>query len=336
MKSKRKFSHKKNFHIKTNDVFNTESVPLLTLKDMKRGKKHVENARLSNFNGISLNFDLNRQSKEHVLTQPLSDEKYRRFSNLRNKENHLTTFYSPVSISNNNHPIPNEHSSKTESNDIIINNVQTIKNKAIQYLEENKNSLQPSIYQGQQNNSESKLIFEKPISFGIKKRSIDFANKININMNFNNEAISPASNKEKIDQIMKNANEVLSQDRQSQSEVHSDHPNLEMHSQPKLSNIKVNMGSRNIINTSMQKDYNNLSYFTGNQQNKINEQQNVYYNQAKIISIQAKPRLSSAGPLASGLTVRSKIIIHISQSSHSKEIRCSAVKSCLKSLNAKT
>lgn len=111
MKSKRQYSYKKNFLIKNNDIFNVEEIPFVNIATLTRGKKKVDNIKKSNFNGTSLNIEYNIGlqklksnekelfTNEEIIPDNITDselrEKYRRFSNLRNRENHLKNLASP-------------------------------------------------------------------------------------------------------------------------------------------------------------------------------------------------------------------------------------------------
>ena len=98
MKSKRQVTLKRNYHISNNDIFNVNITEDNTSKtELRRGKKIVENVLISNFNGTSLNFDnipqvLNRTEGDNDIN------KYRKYCNVKNIENHLKDFHSPITF----------------------------------------------------------------------------------------------------------------------------------------------------------------------------------------------------------------------------------------------
>lgn len=98
MKSKRQVTLKRNYHISNNDIFNVNLTQDNTSKsELRRGKKIVENVLISNFNGTSLNFD----NVPQVINSKEGDNdisKYRKYCNVKNIENHLKDFHSPITF----------------------------------------------------------------------------------------------------------------------------------------------------------------------------------------------------------------------------------------------
>lgn len=295
MKPKRQFSCKKNFHIKTNDVFNVDSIPQKTLNQIKRGKKQVDNVRSSNFNGISLNFDYNKYGNEVHLGELPSDGHLRRFSNLRNKENHLTNIYSPVSINQLTRPIPPQEYLKkpVEVSGKRSWEAKPIRNDTIQFIRDNQivklNSIDTHVLENKIKNRTYNICPAERISYATKnnEKGVNYSKK---------ESHSPSNQKERIDQILKTENQALNQSKQQQYDYHSQ---FEAQVQ---SNLPIEKSSRNFIATSMRKDYNNLTLAynqdLNNQVNNItNQPKNDYMNfRTQISPSQSKPRLYSADP----------------------------------------
>ncbi len=94
--SKRKFSIRRNYHIKNNDIFNIQLEYNTFNNDIKRSKKSVENVKRSSFIGTSLNIE-NSNVPSHINSNN-NDGKQRKYCELKNKENHLKVLNSPVSF----------------------------------------------------------------------------------------------------------------------------------------------------------------------------------------------------------------------------------------------
>ena len=94
--SKRKFSMRRNYHIKNNDIFNIQLEYNTINNDIKRSKKSVENVKRSSFIGTSLNIE--KSNIPSHINSNNNDGKQRKYCELKNKENHLKVLNSPVSF----------------------------------------------------------------------------------------------------------------------------------------------------------------------------------------------------------------------------------------------
>lgn len=304
MKPKRQFSCKKNFHIKTNDVFNVEAIPQKSLNEIKRGKKLVENIKGSNFNGISLNFDYNKMGND-PHKEPPSDGRLRRFSNLRNKENHLTNIYSPVSINQYTRPVPQAILSKPLENSGKVWSNQPMRSDTIQYIKDNQivklNSINDNSEQQVQKLVVNKICPENQISFGIKNDSINYHSHQHDSPNnyWEKENHSTLSQKDRMDHILKTENQALNRDKQIQYDsISNSEANIPM-------NLPIQKSSRNFIASSMRKDFNNLAQaynldVSNLCDNEILQPQLNHINfKTQMPPIQPRPRIYSAEPFSS-------------------------------------
>lgn len=70
----------KNFHIKSNDIFNFGNIPLVNFRDIKTGKKRINGILKTNFQGTSLNLKDNCQEftfpkKQRIILEENSEKK---------------------------------------------------------------------------------------------------------------------------------------------------------------------------------------------------------------------------------------------------------------------
>lgn len=270
MRSIRQFSHKKNFEVKTNDVFNLDQVPLLTLNEVRRGKKHVDNVRLSNFNGISLNFEYNKQAengtlneltelnarhnKQHIIGKRVISVPVQTHENEANKyAKTLNDINVAKSISFHRPNFANIQLTKCD--DILISNEAPKSYNQTQKDTINYSQEQPLI----KKNIKNEFSLENPIMFAISRKSGEI--KQDENNLMRQTSIKNISN-----------NETIIQDKPQikldQNFYESSYQNPSQLNRPDLPPLKIpnftplTKNSRNIINNSMIKDYMNLASLT--------------------------------------------------------------------------
>lgn len=287
MKSIRQFSHKKNFEVKNNDVFNLDRVPLLTLNEVRRGKKHVDNVRLSNFNGISLNFDYNKRVVDGTLNELTElDTKFHRpmvigklsdpkMINFVDKSNVCTQPHYEKLVKNSNRiDCPNMNNIElTKCNEIQITNegssLKPLSQKNPRLgVAENPQSIKNEYSTENQNASRNDVKCED-VDF---KLDGTYANiPSNLRTISNNEVNVDEKQSLRFQQNIDYKPTVL----KSSLIIRPDLPPLQI---PAFTPLTKN--SRNIINKSMIKDYNNLASIT-----------------SKIASIPAISNIDSTTPI---------------------------------------
>lgn len=235
MKSIHQLSHKKNFEVKYNDVFNLDRVPFLTLNEVRRGKKHVQNVRLSNFNGISLNLEYNKRAVEGTLNY-MADigEK----ASQSPPHNYISTDGNSILVSKSSN-INRKDLHLAKCDEIQIINVNNNTNKLLR---------------------QSQLIRSNPISddhnnINTAINELSMENPILLRIDGIEKDHKPAD-EEKSHVVFNQNDRYATLDQQENRFGRLVLPPLQIASTPKVKN------SRNIINNSMIKDYKNLTSLT--------------------------------------------------------------------------